>query len=427
MTKQLAGQDFISAYVEFQKDTESPAIYHRWCAISMIGAMLGRRTYLPFGDTVLYPNMYMLMLGKAGDRKSAAIKAAKKFCASVGYDKFAATRTTREKFLLDLEGLNVDEAGDGDMMEFLDPLAPKEVYIVADEFDEFMGINNINFIRLFGVLWDYDEELPYRDRVKNSKSVSIKDPTINILGGTTPTNFAMAFPPEILGQGFFSRILLIHGEKNGNQNTMGPQRDAAEKERLVKLLQLHIENTTGQVKYSTNAYALLDDIYKNAEPFHITDSRFESYLNRRFTHLLKLCMIVAVANGTNMIGADHVIYANTMLAYAEKFMPRALGEFGKSKDGEVTNKVMDILHKTERPITHQELYATVASDMPDVAALVKLIQKLEYAGKLHIVKFDHPDTGREAMGYLPKRKPFTGTPPHVNWNLLSIQEKEYTL
>ena len=410
------GLDFISAYVEFQKETESPAVYHRWCAISMIGAILGRRAYMPFGHTVLYPNMYTLLLGKAGDRKSSAIKAAKKFAALAGYAKFAATRTTREAFLLDLEGLTPDEGVEE--LHFMDENEPKEVYIVADEFDEFIGINNINFIRLLGVLWDYDEDIPYRDRVKNTKSVAIKDPTVNILGGTTPTNFAMAFPSEILGQGFFSRILLIHGERNSNRNTLGATQDATLKAQLIAQLQNVLIAGQGMVTHTKAAYAIMDDIYKNPEPFMFTDTRFESYQNRRFTHLLKLCMVIAIAGGRREITAADVIYANTMLAYAEKFMPQALGEFGKSKNSEVSNKIMEKLYSANGIVNHVDLYAAVSTDLADIHDLHKLIGQLEYAGKLGISK--------EPPGYYPKRKPFSGNLPHVDWSLLSDEEKECT-
>jgi len=415
-------RDFITRYVAFQGPTESAAVYHRWCAISMIAAIVGRRAFMSFGHTVMYPNMYTLLLGKPGDRKSSAIKAAKAMAASAGFTKFAATRTTREAFLLDLEGLHADGGAveQDQLLEFLDPNAPKEVYIVADEFDEFIGLNNVNFVRLLGVLWDYDEEIPYRDRVKNSKSVSIKDPTVNILGGTTPTNFAMAFPPEILGQGFFSRLLLVHGERNSNRNTLGAPQDMDEKLALIQQLQEISCTCAGSITHTPGAFEILDTIYKNPEPFTIADSRFESYQNRRFTHLLKLAMVTALAAGVRCIDTQHVIYANTMLAYTEKFMPRALGEFGKSKHSEISNKIMEKLYASDGIVTHMELFAALSTDLGNINELVSLVQALEYSGKLQIVKTD------VAVGYIPKQRPFSGNLPFVDWSLLSTQEREYT-
>src|SRR5690606_7259138 len=116
------------------------------------------------------------------------------------YVNFGFTKTTKEKFLLDFEeGFDLKSAdGSFDMKAALDkpfvPLAGQEVYINCDEFVDFIGQNNINFINLLTTLWDNLPE--YQERLKNSKSVHIKEPVVNILGGITPTSFAAAMPPE---------------------------------------------------------------------------------------------------------------------------------------------------------------------------------------------------------------------------------------
>lgn len=416
--------DFISRYVHFYRSTESPAVYHRWCAISLLGAMLGRRAYMPWGGTCLFPNMYILILGKAGDRKSTAIKSAGRIAAAAGYEKFAATKTTREAFLLDLEGGNNEfddiEAGD---LEFVDPTEPRETYIVADEFDEFIGIKNIPFIRLLGIFWDYDLDTPYKDRVKNSKSVSIKDPTVSILGGTTPTNFATAFPSEILGQGFFSRMILIHGERSSRRNAIPVGEDRRERDSLVGLLKECVLGGTGVVRVADDAVAAMTELYTTYEEvFSFTDARFDSYQNRRYTHLWKLCMIVAVANGRMEIQLPDVIYANTMLAYAEKFMPKALGEFGKSANSEVTHKIVELVHGARRIVKPLELWESVHTDLKDIHEMNKIIASLMHASKLKYV----PGEGNESGGYLTVLKEFTGDLPYVDWSLLSLEEQERT-
>ncbi|MFK5283171.1 hypothetical protein ACI3PL_26730, partial [Lacticaseibacillus paracasei] len=78
---------------------------------------------------------------------------------------------------------------------------PAESFIAADEFNNFIGLGNTDFISILGELWDYEGVYDYR--LKNSKSVFIPYPTISILGGNTPTGFSQAFPPESIGQGFF--------------------------------------------------------------------------------------------------------------------------------------------------------------------------------------------------------------------------------
>ncbi len=176
-------------YFQYTEHTEPPLIFHRWCMLSAVGALLGRQYRLPFGDFNIYPNQYIMLIGDPGTRKSTAIKLARKVLSASGFEKFAAERTSKEKFLLDLEGVVGDEGetltrntvmtnlfGEDNLSEI------KEVFIVADEFNEFVGSGNLEFLSLLGSLWDWDDEsTPFKQRLKTSKSVSIYQPTINIL------------------------------------------------------------------------------------------------------------------------------------------------------------------------------------------------------------------------------------------------------
>ena len=102
-------KDLFELYFEYVRDTEPPLIYHRWSLIAAVGAFLGRRYYMPFGDGRIFPNQYVMLIGNPGTRKSTAIKTSKKLLSSAGYDMFAAEKTTKEKFLQDLAGMDENE------------------------------------------------------------------------------------------------------------------------------------------------------------------------------------------------------------------------------------------------------------------------------------------------------------------------------
>ena len=191
-------------YFTYAEKTEPPLILHRWSLLTCLGAHLGRQYRLPFGDFNILPNQYIMLLGDPGTRKSTATKLAKKVLASAGYDKFSAERTSKEKFLLDLEGVEDDEgakvASSNEVMRNLFgddvPMGdPREVFITADEFNEFVGSSNLEFLSLLGSLWDWDSpDAPFKQRLKTSRSVNIYQPTINILAGNTHAGFSEAFP-----------------------------------------------------------------------------------------------------------------------------------------------------------------------------------------------------------------------------------------
>ena len=412
--------DFFSLYFQYTADTEVPAFFNRWAAIAGIGAYLGRGFYLQHGHFNIYPNTYCMLIGSPGTRKSTAIKLMKSLLKKAGYNTIAADRTTKEKFLLDLSGdtgdtldlksssSNIDLAainlfGDSNDTE------DREMLIAADEFNDFIGLGNHDFISLLGNLWDYSGL--YQNRIKNGKSISILNPTVSILGGNTPTGFSLSFPPEILGQGFFSRLLLIYGEPNGRRITFPKLPCPARTAQLVEYLQQVKLVCRGEATVSPAANKLLDKIYTQWED--LPDVRFISYSNRRLQHLLKLCLIVAAARLSTEITSQDVIYANTILTHTEHLMPRALGEFGKARNSDIVHKVMEVLEHATTVLNISEIWKHVVQDLEKIADLADILRNLSMADKVQAVK----------GGFLSKKEVLKElSSDRVNYSLLSDEE-----
>lgn len=406
-------EDFISHYLRYIGNSESPMIYHRWCALAALGTMLARKVYLPFGHTVFYPNMYVMLIGDSAARKSTPIKIVKKITKLAGFTKFSGEKTSKEKFMLDLMGddevdsdiLDKNLWGDSDSGDY------REMWIACDEFNDFIGNGNLEFISLLGNLWDFEGS--FDNRVKNTVSVSIPNPTINILGGNTPTNFARAFPSETLGQGFFSRLLLVYADPTGKRITFPVTPPEEDTFRIIEHI-TKIKNTCiGRAELTEDAKVILDAIYQSYKG--IEDSRFSAYTGRRFTHLLKLCLIIAASHCSIQVSAQIVIEANTILTHTECLMPKALGEFGKSRNSDVTHKVLAVLSSAEKPMTLQDIWPHVRTDIEKVGDLAAHLINLSSAGKIQTV----------GHGFLAKRAQFLQLDnPYLNYDILTQQEKD---
>lgn len=424
-------KDFISLYLDYTAKTECPTFFHRWTAITALSAYVGRDLYFRHGHFTLHANIYSMLIGSPGTKKSSAIKIGARLFKQAGYKTFAAKKTRQEKFLLDLaeQAEKKDQAMSGELAGF-DILEenlfgapvdeadnytnkpPAECFVAADEFNNFIGIGNIDFISILGELWDYEGVFDYK--LKNSKSVYIPNPYITILGGNTPTGFAQAFPTESIGQGFFSRLLLIYGEPTGVKYTFPPIPDAATQELLISMLHEIKEVMIGEAKMDAEAIDLLDTIYQTWD--NIDDIRFEHYANRRLTHLIKLCLVMAASHKTMTITKDIVIEANTILSFTEDLMPKALGEFGKAKNAAVTHKVMEVLYKAHVPLTFQALWKATHQDLDNRNSLIEIIGSLQVADKIQVV---------EGNAYLPKRKVRReDSDETIDWNYLTTTERE---
>lgn len=413
MTHQL---NLFDIYFRYVKDTESPLIYHRWSLITGIGALLGRSYWLPFGIYRIFPNTYTMLVGNPGTRKSSAIKIVKKVLSSVGYNTFAADKTSKEKFLLDLEGDESTEK-DSDLVfknlgiNKLSAETPRELFIVADEFNQFTGSGNLDFLSLLGMLWDWDDEnSTYTYRLKNSKSVSIYQPTISILGGNTHEMLQDCFPSAALGQGILSRIILVHSESSGKKITF-PTAPPAEifEELQAKLFEIK-NKVNGPATISKSASNALDLIYKGWKD--LDDYRFKHYSTRRFTHLLKLSLIFSAARVSTTVDIEDVVFANSVLTFTEKDMSRALGEFGKSKNSEAAQIIMAALYEATSPVTLEELWRLVSRDLEKRTQLADVMSNLQQADKVIWV-----NTGVK-QGFLSKSKPNYTNNLYVDFKLL---------
>lgn len=323
-----------------------------------------------------------MLMGSAGTRKSTSIKLIKHILLDAGFSAVSAERTSKEKFLSDLAGDNHDNddnilernlfGGEGGEVG-VHPMA-----IMADEANDFFGSGNLEFLSILGSLWDW-QGVPYKNRIKTGKSVSISDPTINIFAGNTPTGFASAFPPEILGQGFFSRLLLVYSEPNGKRIAFPKSPSRGELANVIRALQQVRSNFVGEFDYTPEARSLLKTIYDKS--VRLSDMRFEAYFNRRFTHLLKLSMICTASNYRSIICEPSVIEANTYLTYAESLMPKALGEFGKSRNSDVTHKVLSFIESNDG-CTIKEILKFVGNDLEKPSDIGDILKKLSMSEKI---------------------------------------------
>jgi hypothetical protein len=398
----MAG-DIFTQFLTANAETESPAVYYRWSLLSTIGAMLGRNVHIRHGHSHIYPNLYCMLIGTAGTRKSTPIKLCKKLSRLAGYTTIAADKTSKEKFLVDLEGS--EESANGNSVDnILDQNIfgtgdsngiPREMFIMADEANDFFGHGNIEFLSLLGNLWDFEGNFTYR--IKTGKSLFIPEPTISILSANTPTGFALGFPSEILGQGFFSRLIVIHGENTGRRIPFPQGLDDDTITYFVRYLQQIRAQTLGNVALGQDAKSVLAKIYQTFA--HIGDPRFESYSTRRFSQLLKLALIYCASRFGTEISHSDVIAANTVLSHAERYMPKALGEFGKSKNSDVSNKIVSLIENNTdegRATSFKEILKALHQDIEKASDLSLLVQKLCAADKIQAVE--------GGLGFLAKRR-----------------------
>jgi hypothetical protein len=392
----VAREDFFSIYFSFIGKTESPRIYNRWMAISMVGALLSRQTWIPFGHSTIYPNQYIWLVGVPGARKGTAIGPIKNLLRSLKYEKTSPQRISPEMFLAQLQRINTPKniqllnEIEIEEMEFNSPC---EMYVISDELADFIR-GNTDFVKVITNLYDC---LPFYDHPKlHGKSVYVHEPTLNITGGITPEDITLSVPPETMGQGFFSRLILVYSEPTTIRITIPEAPSNEAMARMVERLKAIMQHVKGPMEIPSESHELLTTIY-NRFP-GINSANFQHYNSRRFTHLLKLSIVMAAMDIKTRILPEHVLQANTILHSAETRMPKALGEFGRARHASITHKIVEVLKASPKPLALKDLWFHVVNDLNKLEDLITIIKGLEYAEKIQRITID----GR--TGFLPLHK-----------------------
>lgn len=411
----MAITNFLDSYLEYaEKTIKIPQLYHRWASVTCVSSMLGRRFWIRRGHLEVFPNFYIMLMGEPGTGKGVACDLAQGILQDAGYEYFGADRSSKEKFLQDLaDGITFNRptsmddllasASAGEDSGELSSTEPRECFVIAEEFSDFIGQNNADFIAFLTKVWSYRGI--YRYRLKTGKSVGISNPYINILGGSSSAAFALAFPPEIVAQGFLARLVLVHGESLGKPPTWPEKHESKLGSELSYFLQGIRHNCMGEIVLSDKA---MSDLKKLDEEFGgVDDPRFKDYNVRRFTQLLKLCIVCTAARGDRVLRIEDIERAHGLLCDTEHFMPRALGSFGKSKNADVSNKILQHLYTADKPIPTMELWKVVCDDLEKLQDLTDILHKLVAAGRVQNVSFKDAK-GKSVQGWLPKLRPIKG-------------------
>jgi hypothetical protein len=182
-----------------------------------------------------------------------------------GYTKFAADKATVQSLWRDLAGLDEfgNPKGTTDLagIDLDDLLGAKEytpLFICRDEMADFLGDANLEFVRNLGTMWDIDR--PYDYRVKGAAPVVIPTPTINLLGGTTPSQYHKMFPPEMEGQGFLSRLIRVAVRETGRRIPDPPKMNPELRAQIVSVME-RLQVLSGEAKLSPEANELRKQQY----------------------------------------------------------------------------------------------------------------------------------------------------------------------
>lgn len=325
--------DWITGFLEYTKDTESPTSYFFWTAIGIIGAITRRMVFFKRGPEDIYPNNFIALIGPSGKaRKGLPITIARSFMEDRRITVFPERITPEE---LSRESSQITQAFN--CKESNKPKFSSTWIVLAEELSVFLREKNTDFMAMLTNM--YDSRDSWINATKHQGSDIVLGGFPNIIAASAPSWFPYMFTPTTIGGGFTSRFLFV--VEKAKRVTIANSADYPLNEELRDSLDYDLDvimAANGRFKWSNRAKNLYEEWYndydsrfQNGESI-IPDIAFDGYTSRRATNVLKIAMCISLSRNSELIMEQGDIQkAITELEKLEKNLPGLFDSVGKSR------------------------------------------------------------------------------------------------
>ncbi len=353
-------EDWLKSYMGYVRDTESPSVYHVWTGLSCISAVLGKKVKLQSGRLNIFPNLYVVLVGTPGLRKSQAIRYGSNLIKPLEIP-ISADSTTREMLIKDLAA-STDIAVSPEGEDF----PHSSLTILSNEFESFLGqkSDNAKMLVLLTDLFDYEGLWSYR--TKNAGVFSVADPCLNILAATTPSSISDSLPIGAIGGGLTSRMIFAYARKNKARKAIPEDPPAELVESLIHDLS-SIGKIVGTYHYSAEARSKFIDWYEsyNSNNNVCKDILFAGWYTRYHLFVQKIAILCAASESSDLIlHWRHFQRAIGYLVPIEEGMSGAFSSVGRSDVGPEVDLVMNYV-ESKRWVTETELRKLTLRDIDE--------------------------------------------------------------
>lgn len=335
---------------------ESPRSYQFWCAVSAIGAALGRGSYIDRMFYTLYPNQFIILLGPSGiTRKSIPIDLTTKILREVGCIHITSDKLTPEYLMTELSTLYKEKEKEGVHPYYT------EAFCYAEELVVFIGDKESasRIIPLLTKLFNCPDQM--KASTKTGGSELIERVCIHLLGGTTRQWLERCIPSTELGAGFAQRIIFVPERQPHHSALFFDDLDPVKQEGLYDKLVMQLENIhlqeVGEYKLTQGAKKVAQKFY-DGRNLHAEESQL-GFIGRIHDHVFRLAMVLSASSkkkgeideGIMSIAIKHI----TDISNRQQIVHQRTD----ASEHELTVKIMKIICGNKKRTSHTELMRKV--------------------------------------------------------------------
>ena len=378
MTRQLS--DWLEYYMKYTQRTEPPELYHLWSGLTALSSALRRKCYCDWGALrgLVYPNVYIALVGPPGGRKGTAMKIAKSFVQHLGIplgaDSLGSTQALYKE-LMDSEDSYVDPQGI--------TRKHKSISVWSEEFQVFLSDKDQMLIPSITDLFDSPDVWKYKTLARKTEDIS--NVWLTIIGAITPDLLQAKLTRESVGGGLISRIIFIVGQ--GPKQRKALQFLTQEEEEIYQKL----ENDLQEIANLSGAFTLSKEFLhayvrwyeQEYDDSGVPSDKFLGYNHRRPLHLNKICMLLSVSATSDLIiTEEHFKKALAIMQITEQSMPNAFYGLGLSSQANVYAKILSFIDSRDF-FDWAELLRNFHMDVDNITQLRGYMEMAEQSGLIN--------------------------------------------
>lgn len=332
---------FLKSYRDYTSGNEAHPTYHTFAALIALSTIIGRRVWIDQGIFTIVPNLYVVLVGPSGNRKTTAMTPAKHLIRELKLP-FSAESVTKEKLVLDVKDTERLIAGLPPEYKKFEMYAP--MTCIVTELSEFLGGGGLGMINFLVTIYDQDY---YDIRTKNKGDTSITGPYLCLLACTTPDWITIYLKQDIISGGFSRRAIFVYESTKGApipRPTMTPLMLTAWQEMLSYAHELM--KVKGPMIWGPGLTEFYDTWYIRNQASVPSNPMLLGYFESKHIQALKIATLVSLSEGFDrVIKIAHFQFALDLLGLAEANMGRVFAGMGRNELHPVANKVLDMLSK----------------------------------------------------------------------------------
>jgi hypothetical protein len=288
--------------------------------------------------------MFIVLVGPSGVRKGSAMSPGLDILQDVGI-KVSAQSIILQALIRLLKNTSYTQ---------IDPLTGEmhfhsSLTIFSKEFTVFLGYQNKELMAHLCDWYDCDNHWVYE--TKNMGTDEIVGVWVNLIGATTPKLIQSSMPLDAIGGGLTSRMVMVYEPKKGGFSPLPTEtdRELSLRSKLISELE-RINLLAGQFKFTDGWLNAWVDWRTTSEerPPKFPDDRFDGYIQRRPTHVIKLSMIMSASNRSDMVLKEQDLKrAISILESAEINMPLVFSGVGRSNIAELMPSLMAYISRKD--------------------------------------------------------------------------------